>query len=158
MNAFRTGPISAVLIVLTVFVAAQFLLKVAEYNTSFRYGDFTSYYLAGAAVAEGEGAHLYAPGTSDQILAKAETDSVWRRIADERGVRDANYYLYPPFFAVFSAPLSLLPYDRAHDLWYLLNRGCLAGAVVLLLRLGGKALTSEEKAGAVLLTALLWPT
>jgi len=106
----------------------QFLFKVAEYNTSFRYGDFTSYYMAASVLGAGRPDALYAPGTSDEILAKAESPSFWRSLADERGVRDANYYLYPPFFALLVRPLASLPYDRAHDIWYLLNLAMLAAS------------------------------
>jgi alpha-1,2-mannosyltransferase len=153
----RSKAVAAVLSVLVCFASVQFLLKVAEYNTSFRYGDFTSYYVAGASVLEGGDADLYSPATSDMILAKAEADSPWRRIADARGVEDANWYLYPPFFAVAFAPLALLSYDRAHDAWYLLNLACLAGSLALLVRAFRERLSGAQAGSAVILTALLWP-
>jgi hypothetical protein len=148
---------TALLTVIAIFASVQFLFKVAEYNTSFRYGDFTSYYVASAAVLEGSREHLYAPHTPDRILAKAESPSVWRSLADERGVEDANYYLYPPFFAVAAVPLAWLPYDRAHDLWYVVNLACLAGSLLVFIRCNRRRLTSVEMGGAVILTALLWP-
>lgn len=151
------GPLPALLSLIAVFASLQFLLKVAEYNTSFSYGDFTSYYVAGAAILEGEGEHLYAPRTGDMILAKAEEDSSWRRLADSRGVRDANYYLYPPFFAVAAAPMALLDYESAHDLWYLLNVGCLAGALALFPS-PGSAARALGACGVAVLAALLWPS
>lgn len=148
---------TALLVLMAVFAGVQFLIKVAEYNTSFRYGDFTSYYVASAAVVEGRGEILYAPDTPDMILAKAETPSAWRSLAEERGVRDANYYLYPPFFALLVSPLGLLPYDAAHDLWYVVNLLALTGFLAWFVRSSRPALTPAETAGAVVLTALLWP-
>jgi len=153
----RTRAIGALLALLAVFAGLQFLLKVAEYDTSFQYGDFTSYYVAGRAVLEGEAANLYAPDTPDMILAKAETPSPWKALADARGVRDANYYLYPPFFALLAAPMALLSYAHAHDLWYLLNLLALGGFVAWFLIRGKDALSAAEKAGAVILTAFFWP-
>lgn len=147
--------LAAVMAVLVLFTTLQFLMKVVEYNTSFQYGDFTSYYIAGAAVARD--VDLYAPDTPDMILAKAEAPSDWRRIADERGVKDANYYLYPPFFAVMSVPLSWLSYDRAHDVWYLLNLFCLAGFLAVFLRANRERLDQVEAGAAVILTVLMWP-
>ncbi len=153
----RVAGTAALLTMMAVFAGAQFLLKVAEYDTSFSYGDFTSYYVAAAAVLEGAGPSLYAPDTPDQILAKAESPSPWRSLADGRGVRDANYYLYPPIFAVLVSPLGLLPYGAAHDVWYLVNLSALIGFLAWHLRSGGKDLPAAEIASAPILAALLWP-
>jgi hypothetical protein len=161
---------------MAVFAAAQFVLKVAEYNTSFEYGDFTSYYVAAAAVGEGKGADLYYPATSDDILAKATAPSAWRDIADARGVRDANYYLYPPFFAVLATPLAALSYGAAHDVWYLINLAALAGFLIALVRSAVQTTAAVEATAAVgptatvdlpakaaaaaaaaILAALMWP-
>lgn len=150
-------PASAPLLTfMAVFAASQFVLKVAEYDTSFEYGDFTSYYVAAAAVGEGKGEDLYYPATSDDILAKATAPSVWRDIADARGVRDANYYLYPPFFAVLAAPLGALSYHAAHDVWYLINLAALAGFLVALVRSCRPAGVAEAAAAAIL-AAVMWP-
>ncbi len=151
------GGAAALLMLVAAFLSIQFLFKVAEYNTSFQYGDFTSYYVAGAAVLEGEGEHLYAPRTGDMILAKAEEDSPWRRLADSRAIRDVNYYLYPPFFAVAAAPLGWLDYGTAHDLWYILNLACLAGALALF-PAAGEGARALGLCGLLALTALFWPS
>ena len=148
---------AALLTMMAVFTATQFLLKVAEYDTSFSYGDFTSYYVAASAVVEGRGDALYFPETRDQILAKAEAPSPWKEVAEARGVRDANYYLYPPFFALLVGPLGLMPYAAAHDLWYVVNLAALAISLAWLARRDRDALTLAEIAGSVILTALLWP-
>ncbi|MBI3449468.1 MAG: DUF2029 domain-containing protein [Acidobacteria bacterium] len=156
-----TGPgrpsVVALLTLMAVFAGGQFLLKLAEYDTSFSYGDFTSYYVAASAVAEGRPEALYVPGTPDPILAKAETPSAWTEVASSRGVKDANYYLYPPFFALLVTPLAWLPYGAAHDLWYLVNLGALAGALGWYLWRERSRLGAAERAGVILLTALLWP-
>lgn len=147
-----------VLVFAAVYAAAQFGFKVAEYNTSFEYGDFTSYYVAAAAVVEGKGRALYAPDTPDDILAKAVSPSEWRSLADARGVRDANYYLYPPFFALLVSPLALTAYGAAHDLWYLVNAAALGGFLVWLVRSSPAPAAPAETALAVVLAALAWPS
>ncbi|HZE88121.1 MAG TPA: glycosyltransferase family 87 protein, partial [Verrucomicrobiae bacterium] len=58
----------ALFTLMAVFAGGQFLLKLAEYDTSFSYGDFTSYYVAASAVTDGRADALYEPATPDQIL------------------------------------------------------------------------------------------
>jgi alpha-1,2-mannosyltransferase len=145
------------LLLMAVFAGGQFLFKVAEYNTSFSYGDFTSYYVAASAVVGGKGDLPYEPETPDMILAKVETPSEWKTLAEEKGVRDANFYLYPPFFAILVSPIGLLSYERAHDLWYALNLIALGGFLLWYLRADRTSLTAAERGAAVILIALLWP-
>jgi len=148
---------TALLAMMAVFAGSQFLLKLAEYDTSFAYGDFTSYYVAAAAVIDGKPAALYQPETPDPILAKALAPSPWRDVADARGVRDANYYLYPPIFAILISPLGLLPYAAAHDLWYAVSLAALGATLLWYFRREGRKLSGAEIAGALILTALMWP-
>ena len=126
----RQAAPGALLLMMAVFASAGFLFKLAEYNRAYRYGDFTSYYVAAATLREGSGA-LYHPATPDMILARAETPGPWTETAARWGVRDANYYLYPPFFAMAMMPLTMLPYEAAHLLWYLANLAALGACVWL---------------------------
>ncbi len=152
---------SALLALLVVFVGAGFLFKVFEYNRSYRYGDFTSYYVAAATLLDEDGGPLYYPDTPDRILARAETPSPWTETAARWHVPDANYYLYPPFFAIAMIPLALVPYATAHNLWYVVNLLALGGFVWLYLwarGAGNGGLTRAERAMPVVLIALSWPS
>jgi len=148
---------AALLITLSVFAAGSLAFKLAEYSQAYAYGDFTSYYVAAATLVEAKGDPLYYPDTPDMILARAETPSPWTETAARFGVRDANYYLYPPFFAMAMTPLALLAYGTAHGVWYLVNLAALAAAVWLYLRSRRAELSQAEIALAVIGVSLSWP-
>ena len=151
------APQAALLVVLATFSAGIFASKLAEYSQAYSYGDFTSYYVAAATLVEGHGDPLYYPDTPDMILARAETPSPWTATAERFGVRDANYYLYPPFFAMAMAPLALLAYKTAHAAWYVINLSALAASTWLYIRTRRADLTPAEIALAVIMAAISWP-
>ena len=152
---------AGLLVAMAVFCSGVFLAKLMEYNRAYAYGDFTSYYVAAATLLEGEGNTLYYPDTPDMILARATTPSPWTETAARYGVRDANYYLYPPSFAIAMMPIALLSFETAHNVWYIANLAALAACVWLLVRMGRKAprdgMASAEIALSVMAVTLSWP-
>ncbi|MGH7151904.1 MAG: glycosyltransferase family 87 protein, partial [Planctomycetota bacterium] len=81
--------------------------------------DFAPYYKGAAALARGLDPYDLA---------------VTDRLGEELGVTEGKEmrYLYPPFFGLVAAPLTLLPYPVAKAAWHALGLAFLAGAVVLL--------------------------
>ena len=151
---------AALLSLMTVFAAGTLLFKIAEYSRTYGQGDFTSYYVAAATLREGEGRPLYYPDTQDMILARAITPSQWTETAARWGVTEANYYLYPPFFAMAMIPLTFISFKTAHAAWYLANLAAIAGVVWSYAR--GRARGREqwarpEIALTVVAIALSWP-
>ena len=78
--------------------------------------DLSSYYTAGYLVRTGDAASLYDTAPGDTILGDA-TSGRWRQAGDELGIARQHYYIYPPFFALLAAPLSLLPFPAARLVW-----------------------------------------
>jgi hypothetical protein len=157
----RAAAPAALLTLIAVFAAGNFLLKVVEYSRAYGYGDFTSYYVAAATLREGRGDPLYYPATPDMILARAVTPSAWTETAARWGVPEANYYLYPPFFAMAMTPLTLVSYGSAHALWYIANLVALGASAWLYARsrlLGGGQVSCAEMALIVMALALSWPS
>ena len=82
--------------------------------------DLSSYYTAGYLARTGQAAHLYDVGPGDTILGDA-TEGPWRAAGDALQVERQHYYIYPPFFALAAAPLSLLSFDAARTVWMLMD-------------------------------------
>jgi len=78
--------------------------------------DFATLYSAADAVLRGDGHLLYSP----DALLNVQDAAVGR--ADGEPLA----YLNPPFFALLLAPLALLPFDTAFQVWLLLNAALLA--------------------------------
>ncbi len=151
------APGTALLVMLCVFTTTSFLARAVEYNRRHRFGDFTSYYVAGATLLEGEGRPLYYTDRPAEVLSKAERPTAWTETAARRGVTQANYFLYPPHFAAAMVPLAALPYDLARDAWAAAALACLVAAVAIWRRMHRGSLTPAETALAVVLPALSWP-
>ena len=88
--------------------------------------DFVQFFLMGHALRAG--ANLYAP--LPELAAQFEPHlNQW-----------LNVSAYPPIVAVIGLPLSYLPYFWSVIVWLLFELGCLAAAIVLIVRqFGGKA-------------------
>ena len=78
--------------------------------------DLSSYYTAGYLVRTGEAEGLYDTAPGDTILGDA-TSGRWREAGNALGIERQHYYIYPPFFAILVAPLSLLPFHAARLAW-----------------------------------------
>jgi alpha-1,2-mannosyltransferase len=87
--------------------------------------DLSSYYTAGSLVRTGQVDHLYDVAPGDTILGDA-TAGPWREEGDRLGIHRQHYYIYPPFFALLAAPLSLLPFGAARWLWLAVDMALLA--------------------------------
>lgn len=107
--------------------------------------DFAVYYVAGrVALGEGEG-RLYYPDFASKsqesftgIYLQRLPDNVpWQRISQERGIGKTTPYIYPPFFSILLAPLSLLSFSQAFVLWRILSVIFAIWAVFLALRISG---------------------
>lgn len=92
--------------------------------------DLSSYYTAGYLVRTGAAAGLYAVHDSDTILGDA-TGGPYRTAGDALGIGRQHYYIYPPFFALLCAPLSLLPFGTARLAWLAADLTLLAAFVTL---------------------------
>jgi hypothetical protein len=91
--------------------------------------DFLAFYTAGTLARVGQFDLLY------DLEAMRE---IQMSIARDNGLAigsDFAPYWNPPIYAWLFAPLSRLPYDAALTLWRSLNLICLAGALVLLVRM-----------------------
>jgi len=115
------------------------------YASPIRGSDFSSYYAAGTLVREGRARDLYAVGTGDSILGEA-TAGPWAALGSAAGVPTQHYYIYPPFFALLCAPLSLLPFASALNLWLGLDVVLLGAFAALWVRTRGAEMTPPEAA------------
>lgn len=95
-------------------------------------GDFPAFYAAGRIVNAGEGARLY----DADVQAAAQVDILPRgpAIGDQPGAAHYCHFAYPPFFAVFYAPLARLPFLLAWVVHTVLMFGALAAAIWLIRR------------------------
>ena len=92
--------------------------------------DFLAFYTAGTFVRTGRTAELYdlnATGAFEQQIARQQ------QLELPAGV--IGPYWNPPFFAWVFVPLSTLAYPTAWNVWFGMNIACLAGAIVLLIRM-----------------------
>jgi hypothetical protein len=109
--------------------------------------DFSSYYTAGYLIRTGEGSRLYDVSPGDSILGDA-TSGPFREAGTLRGVgRQQHYYIYPPFFALLAAPLSLMPFATARLAWLGIDILILALVIALYAlcrRRDGHELTAPE--------------
>jgi hypothetical protein len=87
--------------------------------------DFAVFYAAADLVAHGDGRLLY----ETEALAPVQHAAI--TLPPETTLA----YLNPPFFAGLLAPLSLLPFDTAFQVWMLFNLALLVAACVLLWRI-----------------------
>jgi alpha-1,2-mannosyltransferase len=111
----------------------------------FDVNDFKAYYTAGLAVRLGEASqHLYSdPGLLNLGLLPPQP---WVDFAVSHGVPHPSAYIYPPFFAVAMAPLTLLPYHAANLAWFCFNTALLAVSVMLLVRIARAMTDAPEDA------------
>jgi len=94
--------------------------------------DLSSYYTAGWLVRSGQADRLYEVAPEDTILGDA-TGGAYREAGDRLGVARQHYYIYPPFFALVAAPLSLLPFGAARLAWLAADLAMAAAWVLLYL-------------------------
>ena len=107
--------------------------------------DFSSYYTAGTLVRTGHAADLYSVAPGDAILGDA-TAGAWRAAGDAAGIARQHYYIYPPLFAVLFAPLSLLSFGAAMNLWMGLDLALLVVFLLLYATYRGADLSWPEAA------------
>jgi hypothetical protein len=115
------------------------------YRSGIRGSDLSSYYTAGTLVREGDAARLYDISPSDSILGDA-TEGPWAEAGARAGVTRQHYYIYPPAFALLFAPLSLLAFGTAMNLWLALDLILLALFAALYVRIRGPDITWPEGA------------
>jgi len=94
--------------------------------------DLSSYYTAGYLVRAGQPDSLYDVAPGDTILGDA-TAGPYREAGDALGITRQHYYIYPPFFALFAAPLSLLTFPAARLAWLGADLALLAASVLMYL-------------------------
>jgi len=110
----------------------------------FDVNDFKAYYTAGLAVRLGEaGQYLYSD--PQQLNLGLLPSQPWVDFATSHGVPHPSAYIYPPFFAVVMAPLTLLPYHSANLAWFWLNTALLAASIGLLVRIARSLSRSQEE-------------
>lgn len=115
------------------------------HESPIRGSDFSSYYTAGRLVLDGQADALYQVAPQDSILGDA-TDGPWAGAGRSAGVPRQHYYIYPPFFAILFAPLSMLSYAAALEVWLALDLALLALFMFLYSKTRGEDLTFAEKA------------
>jgi hypothetical protein len=100
----------------------------------FDVNDFKAYYTAALAVRTGQAdSFLYSdPSRLNLGLLPAQP---WVDFAVSHGIPHPSAYIYPPFFAILLAPLTLMAYHEANLAWFALNAALMAGSVALLVRL-----------------------
>ncbi len=92
--------------------------------------DFLAFYTAGTFVRTGRSGDLYdlkATGAFEQQVAKEQQLELPANVIGP--------YWNPPFFSLAFVPLSALAYPTAWNVWFAINIACLAGAIVLLMRM-----------------------
>ncbi|HET9482235.1 MAG TPA: glycosyltransferase family 87 protein, partial [Candidatus Polarisedimenticolia bacterium] len=114
----------------------------------FDVNDFKAYYTAALAVRTGQADRfLYSdPGLMNLGLLPEQP---WVQFAVANGIPHPSAYIYPPFFAVALAPLTLMDYHTANQAWFGLNTLLLAGSILLLVRLAALPWPGVPTAGGV---------
>lgn len=128
MKSAGTGRADRLVIVMAAYAVASFVLMRLPADivrSPIAGSDLSSYYTAGVLVRAGQAAHLYDVAPADTILGDA-TAGPWRETGDRLGIGRQHYYIYPPFFALLAAPLSLISFDAARWLWLLFDLALLA--------------------------------
>ena len=96
--------------------------------------DFLAFYTAGTFVRTGRSAQLY-----DLEAVKAFEQNLVRQQGLELRPDDFGPYWNPPLFAWVFAPLSLLAYPTAWNVWLALNLICFAAAATILANIVARA-------------------
>lgn len=109
----------------------------------FDVNDFKAYYTSALAVRTGQAERFLYSDPARMNLGLLP-DQPWVDFAVSAGVPHPSAYIYPPFFAVAMAPLTLLPYHAANLVWFALNVTLLAGSLAMLLALGRECLGRLE--------------
>src|SRR4030095_6667635 len=90
-----TARLLAVLILLFCPISFAYNGIVANAGPSLK-NAFTSYYVAGLAVASSQPEALYYPQPAGSLLAQASQQHPWIDLAVPAGIEHPNHYLYPP--------------------------------------------------------------
>ena len=101
----------------------------------FDVNDFKAYYTAAYAVRTGQAEQFLYSDPARMNLGLLPPQP-WVEFAVTAGAPHPSAYIYPPFFAVVLAPLTLLPYHAANLAWFGLNAALLAGSIAMLLAAG----------------------
>ena len=109
----------------------------------FDVNDFKAYYTAATAVREGR-AQTYLYSDPARLNLGLLPDQPWVDYAVSHGIPHPSAYIYPPFFAIILAPLTLLPYHAANLVWFAFNTVLLAGSIALLVGLARDRLVRFE--------------
>ena len=104
----------------------------------FDVNDFKAYYTAALAVRTGQADRFLYSDPARMNLGLLP-DQPWVDFATSAGVPHPSAYIYPPFFAVGLAPLTLLPYHAANLVWFVFNAALLAASILMMLAVGGAA-------------------
>ena len=100
----------------------------------FDVNDFKAYYTAATAVREGQ-AETFLYSDPARLNLGLLPDQPWVEYAVSHGIPHPSAYIYPPFFAILLAPLTLLPYHAANLVWFTTNTFLLAASIALLVGL-----------------------
>lgn len=123
------GGVALLVLVVTLAAGNFFVADDKAVSTGTLGHDFLAFYTAGTQARTGEFEKLYNLSESKRF---------------QHGLREAHQlqiddsfapYWNPPFYAWFTAPFSMLSYHRALLAWTIFNLACLAGAIVLMIRM-----------------------
>jgi len=143
-NNEETARRIAVLLVALICILAQVAL-LYSLREKIRGGspDFIDFYAGGRIVATGNGSHLYDLPYQAQVEAAAAHRSNSIYILP---------FVHPPFYALWMAPIGLIPYPAAYYVWWGLNQCFFWLALLVIDRvLGGSSLRPARVACAGLL-------
>ncbi|HHL38972.1 MAG TPA: DUF2029 domain-containing protein [Deltaproteobacteria bacterium] len=116
--------------------------------------DYAQYYMAGRMVVEGDGGALYESGPDYQR--RAERYGVEGVVAEGERL-DVMTNAYPPFVALLSAPLALVPYDVSRFVFLAASVAASALAALLLFAGRDRKTGGELRAAALAATFIFFP-
>lgn len=132
--------------VLAIALVVSYVMLLRGGAAGIKQTDFVAYYSGSHLVLSGHASQLY----SFPALGRFEAQLV-HPLQVRHGVLP---FVYPPFFALFLAPLAALPYPAAYGLWLLINGGLLVATVAALGRYAGLGARGMALLGAACLSFL----
>jgi alpha-1,2-mannosyltransferase len=159
-HAAGAGSLRAVLLVIILVHSAGTFAYMTLWRTirapDFDVNDFKAYYTGALALEEGRRDLLYPDATTLNL--GVLPDQPWVRFALERGVPHPSGYIYPPFLAVVSRPLTALSYHRANQAWFLMNTLLFAGTLLMLATWRSSGVGPVAAAGILFVSLNYYPT
>ncbi|MGH7214171.1 MAG: glycosyltransferase family 87 protein [Tepidisphaeraceae bacterium] len=124
------GGLGVALFFIAGWATNPFLSSGRGVTLSVMWPDFQFAYVAGNTVREGRVEHLYEPATM-----KGEEFTVWQKAGNADWEPHPAPWMYPPFFVLVFAGLSVFPYGLALAIWLVTSALLLTASVVLLARM-----------------------